>query len=268
MFPLPTKTLPPDAESLRAALEESIRRVVRPESPIVTVEDASYPQLAAIRLSLDGASAGERPPPRPPLPVSPVEPGLRVKNLEISGRPIIVQRAKVELTCSAYDVQLDQGRDRDGNVLLLLQEATNGHLEVAIALSDLEALLLAGAQTEAAKQGVKVESVRIELQGSSERALEVIVHVSAKKLFLNAALRISGSVAIDAQLNAHLSGLGCDGEGTLGTLACGFIAPHLQRFNDREFSLLALPLGEVKLRDIRIATGRELRVTAKFGRPA
>ncbi|MGI8955517.1 MAG: hypothetical protein ACR2II_01210 [Chthoniobacterales bacterium] len=268
MFPLPTKTFPVDAEALRAALEESILRFVRPIGLIVTVEDAGYPKLAAIRLSLDGASAGERQPPRPLPPVGPVEPGLRVEDFQVSGRPIIVQRAKVELTCSARDVQFNQGRDRDGNVLLLLQEATNGRVEVAIALSDLEDLVLGGARTEAAKQGVKVESVRIELQASSERALEVIVYVSAKKLFLNAALRISGSVAIDGQLNARLAGLKCAGEGALGTLACGFVAPHLARFDGREFSLLALPLGEVKLRDVRIAAGRELRVTAQFGRPA
>ncbi len=31
---------------------------------------------------------------------------------------------------------------------------------------------------------------------------------------------------------------------------------------------MALSLGEVKLRDVRIAAGRELRVTAQFGRAA
>jgi hypothetical protein len=34
--------------------------------------------------------------------------------------------------------------------------------------------------------------------------------------------------------------------------------------NGRNFSLMALPLGELKLRDLRIATGPELRVTAQF----
>jgi hypothetical protein len=29
-----------------------------------------------------------------------------------------------------------------------------------------------------------------------------------------------------------------------------------------------MPLGEVKLREVRIAAGRELRVTAQFGRAA
>lgn len=268
MFPLPSQNFPPDAEALRGALEESLRRVVRPAGPMVAVEDKSYPALAAIRVTLDRANAGERPPPRPAPPVGPVEPALRVEHFEVSGRPILVQGAKVELSCTARDVQLGQGRDQDGNVLLVLQDAAEGKVEIGLALADLEALVLAGAKAEAAKQGVTVESVRIELRARTERALEVVVRVHAKKLFLSAAVRISGSVAIDEQLNARLAGLECAGEGTLGTLACGFIAPHLQRFDGREFSLLALPLGEVKLRDVQIAAGRELRVTAQFGRAA
>ncbi|HEX4667711.1 MAG TPA: hypothetical protein VH207_14035 [Chthoniobacterales bacterium] len=266
MFPLSGKNFPTDAEALRAALEESLRRVVRPAGPMVTVEEKSYPELAAIRVSLDGANAGEGPPPRPAPPVGPVEPWLRVADFEISGQPILVKRARVNLSCKARAVQLGQGRDRDGQPLLLLQDAAEGKIEVGIALADLETLVLAGAKAEAARQGVTVEEVRIELGARGERALDVVVHLRAKKLFLRAAVRISGSVTIDKRLNARFSGLGCGGEGTLGTLACGFIAPHLQRFNERDFSLLALPLGEVTLRDVRVATGQELRVTADFGR--
>jgi hypothetical protein len=234
---------------------------------MVTLEEKSYPELAAIRVSLDGANAGERPPACPAPPVGTVEPALQVAYLEISGRPILVQRAKVELSCIARDVQLGQGRDKEGNVLLLLQCAAEGNVTVAVTLADLEALVLAGARAEAGKQGVTVESVRIELRSRSARVLDVVVQVRARKVFLNAAVRISGSMAIDEQLNARLSSLECAGEGTLGTLACGFIAPHLQRFNGRELSLMALALGEVRLRDVRIAADRELRITAEFGRP-
>ena len=152
MFPLPGKTFPPDPEALRAALEESLRRVVTPAGPMVTVEEKNYPELAAIRVSLDGANAGERPPPRAAPPIGTVEPALQVEHFEINGRPMLVQRAKVDLSCTARDVQLGQGRDKDGNVLLLLQDAADGRLEVAVAMAELEALVLAGAKAEAASK--------------------------------------------------------------------------------------------------------------------
>lgn len=258
--------MPASAAALRDALEECLRRVLQPPGQMVTVEEKNYPDLASIQISLDNATAGERPPPRPSSPVGAVEPGLQVGNFVISGQPVLVQRAKVNLSCTARDVRIGQGRDKDGNVLLLLQDAAEGSVELDVAIADLEALVLAGAKAEAAKQGVTVENVRIELRSRSERALDAVVHVRAKKLFLTAAVRIDGSVEIDEQLNARLSGLECSGDGTLGTLACGFISPQLAGFNGREFSLMALPLGEVKLRDVRIAAGHELRVTAQFGR--
>jgi len=264
VFRLQSKVIPPDAPALRAALEESLRRVVRPAAEMVTVKDRQYPKLASIQVSLDGADAGERPPPRPAPPVGEVEPGLEVENLAISGRPILVQGAKVELTCTAREVRIGQGRDADGNLLLVLQDAAEGHIELSVALADLEALVLASAKAQADKQGVTIEDLRIELQSRSAHALDAIVQVRAKKLFLNTTVRVSGSVEVDEQLQARIFGLECQGEGPFGTLACGFITPHLERMNGRNFSLMALPLGELKLRDLRIATGPELRVTAQF----
>ena len=264
MFPLPCQILPADSEALREALETSLRQVVTPARPMVAIEEKSYPELAAIRVSLDQARAGDRPPP-PSSPIGAIEPALQIDNFEITGRPLLIQGAAVELSCTARDVRLGQGRDKDGNVVLLLQDAAEGSVEISIAVADLEAIVLAGAKVEAGKQGVTVEDVRIELRARSERALDAVVHVRAKKLFLSASVRISGGVEIDQELKARLSGLDCAGEGTLGSLACGFLSPQLQRFNGREFSLMALPLGEVKLRDVRMAAGRELRITAGFG---
>ncbi|MGH8164703.1 MAG: hypothetical protein ACREP1_10250, partial [Rhodanobacteraceae bacterium] len=265
MFPLVSRTLPSDAAGLRDALEQSLRRMFKPDGPMVTVEEKRYPELAGLRLALDRAQAGDRPPPRPKAHVGSVEPALQIEHFEISGRPIFVQGARVNLACTAKEVRIGQGHDEDGNLLLLLQNAAEGNVEVSLAVKDLEALVLAGAKAEAAKQGVTVEAVQIQLQSRTERALDVVVQVRAKKLFLTAAVRISGSAEIDEQLNARLSQLRCDGEGTLGTLACGVLGPQLERFEGREYSLVALPLGEVKLRDVRIAAGEELRVSAQFG---
>lgn len=233
--------------------------------PMVTLEEKRYPDLAALRVSLDGAQLREKPPPRPTPTVGKIEPSLRIAHFEISGQPILIEGAKVELSCVAHDVQLGRSRDQEGNVLLLLQDAAEGSLEIAVALADLEALILAAAKRAVGKQGVTLESVRIELRSHSDRVLDLVILVRARKLFLGAVVRISGRMTIDDQLKARFSGLECVGEGALGTLAGGFIAPYLKRFDGREFSLMALPLGGVKLRDLRVATGNELRVTAEFG---
>lgn len=267
MFPLARKTLPTGPDELRDAIEQGLREVVRANGPMVAIEDKNYPELAAIRVSLHEASLGERPP-KLGAPTGPGRPALRVDDFEITGRGLRVQNAAVDLSCRARDVEIFQAEDRNGNLVLLLQSAAEGSIAVATSVADLEALLRQEATRAAAQQGVTVENVRIRLQARSERALDVEVQVRAKKLFLSATVRITGGLEIDDQLNARLRDLQCQGEGALGSLACNFITPHLQRFDGRAFALTALPLGEVKLRDVRLAAGADLRVTAQFGRPA
>ena len=82
---------------------------------------------------------------------------------------------------------------------------------------------------------------------------------------MSAALRIIGQLDLDEKLNAKISGLDCTGEGAIASVACGVLKPHLQKIDGREFPLMSLPLGEVRLRDVRIAVGDKLSVTAEFG---
>jgi hypothetical protein len=265
MFLLQTKSLPENAAKLEEVLEESLRQLVQPAGGrMVTVEDKNYPELEAIRIRLDDATAGDQLPARP-FPVDPAEPALHAARFEIIGRPVRVQGAAVHLECRAQEVKIGQARDASGNLVLLLQDAGDGTVEAAISLSDLEKLVRAGAGVVTREHGVILEDVRIQLQALSARSLAAKVCVRARKLFLNAAVEVKGRVEIDDQMMAHLSGLDCSGEGTLGTLACGFIGPHLQRLEGRSFSLLALPLGEVQLREVRLSIDDHLRVRAEFG---
>lgn len=263
MFPLARTVLPPDAESLRAAIEEGLRRTIDAPHEMVAIRDERYPELAELRVSLDDATVSERPP-KLSAPSGAVQPALRVGALEINGAPVRVQGAAVDLQCRARDVSIGQATDRTGNLVLVLQNAAEGSINIGLTTSDLENLVRAGARAAAAQQGVTIEEVRIQLRSRNERALDVTVQVRAKKLFLSANVRISGSAEIDEQLNARLAGLSCTGDGTLGSLACGVLTPYLQRFDGREFPLLALSLGGVKLRDVRVAAGEELRVSAQF----
>lgn len=230
---------------------------------MVTVEDRKYPELEAIRISLDELVVPNRPP-QLPSPPSATEPALQVALLEVSGTPLRLQGAAVNFQCHARDVSINQGRDAEGNVLLVVKRASEGRVEFDVPVTELEKLLRAGANAAASEQGVTVDNVRMELQSRGERALDFAVHVRAKKLFLTAVVRISGSAQIDEQLKARLTDLKCAGDGTLGSLACGFLAPYLQRFDGKEYPLMALPLGEVRLREVRVAAGRDLQVSAQF----
>ena len=84
-------------------------------------------------------------------------------------------------------------------------------------------------------------------------------------MFLSTSLRITGQVDLDEELNARISGLDCTGEGAMGGIACGVLKPHLEKIDGRQFSLMSLPLGEVRLRDVQIAAGDKLSITAEFG---
>jgi len=269
MFSLGTVPFPPTAEALREALKLSMAELVQsPVGPRVEIEDRDYPALSAIRIHLDGANAGDRLPPSPPILTGKVEPALETDHLEISAHPLRIQNARVEFHCEAQKVKIAQARDETGNLLLLLRDADSGKLDLSVAMADLERLVKTTITDLARKQGIVLEDVRLQLRARSQRCLDAQLEVRARKLFLSTQLRLSGSLEIDDQFTARLFALECAGEGTLGTLVCGFLAPKLQQLDEREFSLLTLPIGEVKLRDVRIAVGDELHASAEFGSAA
>ena len=121
------------------------------------------------------------------------------------------------------------------------------------------------AASEAGKHGVAVDNVKLSLSSSGPRSLAAEVRLRGKKLFMSATLRITGAVDLDEELNARISGLDCTGEGAIASVACGFLKPHLDKLNGRVFPLMSLPLGEVRLRDVRVTVADKLSVTAEFG---
>src|SRR5204863_2528275 len=136
-----------------------------------------------------------------------------------------------------------------GNVVLMLQSAANGRIEISASTADLEALIAQMAKVEAGRHGVAIDSVQLSLRSNSPRSLSAEVRLRAKKLFVSASLRITGHLDLDDNLNAKISGLDCAGEGAIASIACGILKPHLQRLDGREFPLMSLPLGQVRLRD-------------------
>jgi len=267
MFPLKTSTLPSSASALEDSLNESLRELFIVTSDPVAIRDASYPRLEEIKVSLDGAQLRGKPPSIPSLSGKPTA-ALDVDSLKINASALSIGPAAIDLSLSATAVSLHQARDSGGNVLLLLHNAAKGHIEISASPSDLEALIAEVATAEAAKHGVTIDSVQLILRSKSSRSLVAEVRLRAKKLFLSASIRITGQLDLDEELNARISGLDCAGDGAIASVACGVLKPHLQKIDGREFPLMSLPLGEVRLRDVQLAVAEKLSVTADFGSAA
>ena len=264
MFPLKIATLPSSASALEHSLNESLRQLFIVLNDPVALRGASYPRLEELSVSLDGAQLRGQPPPIPSLSTKPT-PALDVDSLNINASALSIGPAAIDLSLSATAVALHQARDSGGNVLLLLHNAAKGHIAISAAPSDLEALIAEIAKTEAGKHGVTIDSVQLILRSKSSRSLAAEVRLRAKKLFLSASIRITGQLDLDEELNARISGLDCTGDGAIASVACGVLKPHLQKIDGREFPLMSLPLGEVRLRDVQLAVGDRLSVTAQFG---
>ena len=264
MFPLNVTTLPTTAADLSNALNDGLRSVFTLARDPVAVRDLAYPNLAAIEVSLDDAHLPGPPPALPSLATQP-GPALTVGSFKADGRGLSFGPAALDFALTATGVELFQAKDQAGQVVLLLHNAGQGNVEASVPKSDLEALIAEVAKSKAKAQGVSIDSVELSLRSQSPRSLAAEVRLRAKKLFLSTSIQITAQVDLDADLNARLSGLDCVGEGAMGSVACGVLKPHLEKLNGREFPLMSLPLGEVRLRDVRLAVGEKLSVTAEFG---
>jgi hypothetical protein len=192
-------------------------------------------------------------------------PALKIDSLKINAAALSAGPATIDFSLAARGVTLHQATDSAGNIVLLLHRADDGAISISTALSDLEALIAEVAKTEAGKHGVTIDGVVLSLRSKSSRSLTAEVRLRARKLFLSASIQITGQLDLDEQLNAKISGLDCIGDGAIAAVACGVLKPHLQKIDGRSFPLMSLPLGEVRLRDVQLAVGEKLSVTAEFG---
>jgi hypothetical protein len=146
-----------------------------------------------------------------------------------------------------------------------LAQAHNGQVSANITRADIEKLLLAGAKQAAASKGVTIEETALKLRSVGPRSIEVNLNVRARMSFFSANVPISGRLVIDDRFNATISDLACRGEGPVGLIVAGLVTPRLEPYNGKQIPLMALPLGDVKLRDIQLQTQNGVAVQAVFG---
>jgi head-tail adaptor len=141
----------------------------------------------------------------------------------------------------------------------------SGQVHVSAAQLDLEKTIGDVAKREAQKHGITIEETRVAFRARGARSISADARFTAKKLLFRAKIDISGQMQIDESFRVKLSNLKCRGDGKLGSIACGVLEPHLRKLEGRSFSLMSLPLGEIRLRDVRIAVADTVDITADFG---
>jgi hypothetical protein len=255
---------PNSKADLLQALEESLGRVIQKTESFVTISARVFPYLDEIALNFDGAQFDAHLPALP-QPVGPTKQACEAAHVQMNGRRVSIGGTPLNLELSASDVIFHQGRDDKGEALLIVQSVRTGHFVLSIAKAELEKAVRKLAEREASGQGITVEETQLSLRARGPRSVAVEVRLRARKLLFRTNIDISGHVEIDDHFQARVSGIKCRGEGTIGSLACKGIQPHLQRLEGRSFPLTSLPFGDIKLRDVRITVADAVEVAADFG---
>jgi hypothetical protein len=265
VFLLSRSDLPEQPDKLAKALEDGLRVFISRPQPMVTVRGDNVRALDAISVDLTGARIDFlRRPARPQL--TDTKPALSAGELSVLASSLSIFGSEVAFQLQASDVELNQATQPDNKLLLVVHRAASGSVRIEAARVELERLILRAAAKLAQKQGVTVESVKLELAQSEPRVLEAKVIVAARKLFFHPLLNLSGTVAISEDLVATVSNLNCIGEGPIAALACAAITPQFRRVEQRPFPLSALPLGEVHLRDVALDLANDhITIAASFG---
>ena len=245
-------------------MDQSLRQYASKDEPVVTISARVFPYLDKIDINFDGARIDSRLP-APPTAVGETKPVVEAAVLMLSARKVAVHGAPLNLQLEAKDVVFHEGRDENSDALMLVHKVRTGHVVMSAAQLDLEHAIAEIAQREGRKNGITIEETRVSLRARGPRSISADVRLSAKKLLFRAKIDISGQVHIDDEFVATISNLTCRGDGAIGSVACGILDPHLRRLDGQTFSLMSLPLGEVKLRDIRIAVADTVEITADFG---
>lgn len=264
MLPLAGPEFPRTHAALATAIREGLARFGIAARD-VTVEGGTFPAIDLVRVDLSGAKVTrELRLPKPGEP-SPTE-RIAVAHIEVIGAPLLFETTPLQLELRTAAAQLASSRSAAGEPTLTLAAAAGGHISIAAVVADLERLAQTLIASAASQQGVEIRETKVRLNPRGPRSADFEIEVTAKMFVMTAKVAVGGTLTIDDEFNARLSNLGCRGDGMLASAASGLLKPHFQRLENRTFPLLALSLGEVKLRDIALETsGDALRLRAEFG---
>jgi hypothetical protein len=262
MLSLFRKDFPSSKNELAQALNEAFHKLVQKDGAIADVRSRVFPYLDEIAMNLDGARCDSLPP--AVSAVEQIKPAFEVAMVRLSGRNISVCGVPLDIRMQAHDVALSKGANANGEVVLLLQKVRHGQLAISVGQLELEKALAAIAAREAARRGIVLDQMHLAIRACGPRSLAADVHVQARKFLLHARVDISGQIDIDENFAAKVL-VKCKSDGSIGPLVCNVLNPIFERLNDKSFSFRSLPLGEIRIHDLRLAVADSVDLTIDFG---
>ena len=269
IFPMSRSIAPETPELLASSMEKGWgERLTVPEgADLVHIVGADhYPRLGSMTIDLSDVAVPSKKKEQKLKPVGKTEGSVHVGTLEFLARPLLVEKAKLQIGMSASDARLDLRRDKKGRPMLTLSGAEDGHITMEVSRQDIDALLLQSAREAAGKYGVAVDRIKLKLDVADNRTLRVDLRADVRVgALLPAGLQFKARMDVDDQLNGKITRLSCDGDQLLGPLISTIVNPQLDKYEGKKRPLVGFVYGNMKLRDLKINVDDGFKLDAAFG---
>lgn len=270
VFPLAPGPLPTSRDELASSLTAGWKAHLRfPEATeIVNLDGGRYPALGTLHVNLNGAvvrSEGDKA--TPPLrPTGKVLDRVTVRDFDLSAKPLVSEKSRLDIHVAATDARLDFQYDRDHRPLAMLADAAEATLEFDVSIPDVERMLVADFNEMGQRYGVSVKKASLKFTAVNNRTLDLDLHLSTRVAFIPAGMRFQAHVDIADDMYARLTHLKCDGDEALGPLMTSLIRPGLAKYQGKSRPIFSFPNGQLKLRNVKVSGGDEIKVLASFAR--
>ena len=273
LFPM-SRSIPPETPAMLASSMEQAwgARLNVPEgADLVRIEGAdNYPHVDSMTIDLSDVAIPSKDKEKKLKPRSGAAEGsVRVDNLELFARPLLVEKAKLIIGLTASDATLELRRDRKGRPMLALAGAEDGRLSMEVSKKDIDKLLLATAREAAGKYGVAVDRTRLKLELLGGRTLRVSLRADVRiGALLPAGLHFKARMDVDDRLNGKITRLSCQGDQLLGPLISSVVDPALKKYEGKKRPLVGFAFGKMKLNELKIDVADGFKLDAEFGNVA
>lgn len=271
VFALGEGSLPASRDQLADGLSRGWKAHLRfPEGgDIVHTDGGRFPAIGTLHVRLGGGilntddDAKEEPPFKPS---GKIESKVAIRDFDLDARPLIMDKARLDVHLSAVDAIFDVERDQHGRPMVMMSDAKNASLQFGASNEDLQRIIIMDLNDAAEKFHVTFKNAKLKIEAQNNRSIDLDLHLSTRVAFVPAGMRFQAHIDIDDDMFARLSRLRCEGDEALGPLIVGLIRPGLKKYEGKSRLIFSFPTGQLKLRDVKIQGGDDVRIGATFSR--